>query len=211
MTTIRALALGHYHDWRYHPFTDVDKELESIFAGTMEVGSTDQYAMLHPDTLAEYRLFISYTESVDGKLSPGEAAALLSFVAQGGGLLAIHNGITLQRNHALAGMIGARFTGHPPFTALPVDVREPEHPIMRGIEPFVIDDEPYRFEFSPLLQTTVLAEYEHDGQRWPAAWAHEYGLGRIVYLMPGHQVASFQVEAYRRLILNGGMWAAGLL
>lgn len=211
MSENRALALGHYTDARYHPFAGVDQELEGIFEGRINVRSTDEYALLRPEQLADYRLFISYAEFVSEKLTPGQTASLLSFVAQGGGLLAVHNGISLQRNHELAGMIGARFTHHPPFTALPVHIREPEHPIMQGLEPFVIDDEPYRFDFSPLLETTILAEYEHEGQRWPAAWAHAYGLGRIVYLMPGHQLSAFQVDAYRRLIRNAGLWAAGLL
>jgi uncharacterized protein len=211
MDIIRALALGHYSDAKYHPFTNIDKEIEQIFHGKIEVRSTDNYGMLNEDVLSEYKLFISYTEFSNEKLSPAHTAALLSFVAQGGGMLAIHNGISLQRNHELAAMLGARFTGHPDFTSLPIHIREPNHRIMQNVEPFVVEDEPYRFEFSPLLQTTVLAEYEHDGEKWPAAWAHEFGLGRIVYLMPGHQLSSFKVEAYRQLIVNGGLWAAKLL
>lgn len=205
----KALALGHYTDARYHPFNDIDKELESIFEGRLQVESTDQYERLNTEELSSHRLFISYTEFMREKPLPADqVAALLSYVASGGGLLAIHNGISLQRNYELASMLGAAFTGHPPFTALPIGISAPDHPIMQGIDAFTVDDEPYRFAFNPLQRTTILAEYEHEGERWPAAWAHEYGLGRIVYLMPGHQLSAFKVDMYRKLILNGGLWAA---
>lgn len=82
---------------------------------------------------------------------------------------------------------------------------------MKGIEDFIIDDEPYRFDMYPHYQTTILAEYEHEGKKWPAAWAHEFGLGRVVYLMPGHQLSAFHVQPYRDLILRGGLWSAKLL
>jgi len=208
MTTIQALALGNYSDAIYHPFEGVDKEIEQIFQGKIDVRSTGDYGMLNEEYLAPYRLFISYTEFLEEKLSPARTAALLSFVARGGGLLAIHNGISLQRNQELAAMIGGKFMSHPEFTSLPIRIREPHHRIMDRVEPFVVDDEPYRFEFDPFIRKTILAEYEHDGEMWPAAWTHEFGLGRVVYLMPGHQLSAFKVEGYRKLIVNAGLWAA---
>lgn len=79
---------------------------------------------------------------------------------------------------------------------------------MESLTDFTIDEEPYRFELSPHETTVVFAEYEHDGQRWPAAWAHPYGSGRVVYLMPGHHLPSFRIESVRHLIRESGLWAA---
>lgn len=211
MNTIQALALGNYSDAIYHPFAGVDKEIEQIFHGKIDVRSSGDYGMLKEEYLSSYQLFISYTEFMEEKLSPSRTAALLSFVARGGGFLAIHNGISLQRNQELAVMLGAKFTHHPDFTSLPIRIREPNHRIMDRVEPFIVEDEPYRFEFNPHVQTKILAEYEHEGERWPAAWTHEFGLGRVVYLMPGHQLSAFKVEGYRRLILNAGLWAAKMI
>lgn len=36
-----------------------------------------------------------------------------------------------------------------------------------------------------------------------------YGLGRVVYLQPGHHAPSLRPPDYRRLVLNGALWAAG--
>jgi len=212
MNAIKALALGNYTGAKYHPFTDVDKEIEAIFAGKIQVTSTDDYSLLCKDVLQDYNLFISYTEFMDEPLSAESTASLLSFVAKGGGILAIHNGISLQRNQELASMLGARFTGHPPFRTLSVHInKDAINPIVNELEDFKIDDEPYLFEMDSLLDTTVLAHYEHKGEIKPAAWAHSFGLGRVVYLMPGHQLSSFHVDAYREMILQGGLWAAKLL
>ncbi|MFC4597657.1 ThuA domain-containing protein [Cohnella hongkongensis] len=208
---IQALALGHYSDAIYHPFAGVDEELRYIFRDRIDVRCTGDYGMLKEEYLAPYRLFISYTEFVEEKLPAERVGALLSFVARGGGLLAVHNGISLQRNQELAALLGGKFMHHPPLTELPIRIREPNHRIMDRVEPFTVEDEPYRFEFNPHIRTTILAEYEHDGSYWPAAWTHEFGLGRVVYLMPGHQLSTFKNEGYRQLMVNAGLWAARAL
>jgi type 1 glutamine amidotransferase len=211
MSTIKALALGSYTEVKYHPFTGVDRELEYIFSGDLEVQSSEDYSLLNQDTLADYKLVIAYTEFSDDKIPPQQSSALLSYVAGGGGLLVVHNGISLQRNQELGVMLGAHFTHHPAYTSLDMTIPARQHPIMQGIEDFVIEDEPYYFEPQPHFETTILAEYPHDGTMRQAAWCHDFGLGRVVYLMPGHHLPSFSVEPFRQMIRRGGLWAAGLL
>ncbi|URN95752.1 MAG: ThuA domain-containing protein [Candidatus Pristimantibacillus lignocellulolyticus] len=208
MSKFKALALGNYTDVKYHPFEKVDREIEGSLEEVAEVTSTGDYSVLNKETLEGYDLFISYTEFSQQPEPQERVAALLDYVANGGGLLVIHNGISLQRNKELMTMMGAKFTGHPEFTTLPVQNTLPDHPIMKGIEPFEIDDEPYRFDMIPHFDTTILAQYEHDNQLWPAAWAHEYGMGRVVYLMNGHQLSCFSVKPFRQLIKQAGLWAA---
>lgn len=208
MTTFQALALGNYTNVKYHPFEGVDREIEACMAEVATVKSTGDYGVLNKETLSKYELFISYTEFADEPLPQDQVAALVQYVASGGGLLVIHNGISMQRNKELMTLIGAKFTGHPAFTALPVRRSGADHPITRGVPDFVIDDEPYRFDFVPRYETTILAEYEHEGQMWPAAWAHEYGLGRVVYLMNGHRLSCFGTQPFRQMIKQAGLWAA---
>ncbi|MNE91636.1 Trehalose utilization [compost metagenome] len=83
-----------------------------------------------------------------------------------------------------------------------------EHDITEGIEDFKLDEEPYRFEFDPFTEKTVLLEYEADGETYPAAWCHRYGQGRVVFLMPGHHEPTFRHPAVRKLILGAATWAA---
>ncbi|WP_438431285.1 ThuA domain-containing protein [Gorillibacterium sp. sgz500922] len=210
MAIKKALALGTYEGAPYHPFTGVDKVLEQVLADDFAVDCTDDYGVLNDKTLSGYDLFISYTEFDGVELSDEAAAALVSFVARGGGLLAIHNGISLQRRHELAALIGGYFTHHPEFTDLPIRIapEAAEHPVVQGLAGFTLGEEPYRFDRYPHYESTVLAEYEQDGQLWPAAWAHGYGLGRVVYVMPGHHLPSFQVKEVQDWIRRGAQWAA---
>ena len=68
---------------------------------------------------------------------------------------------------------------------------ETDHDITEGVEPFVLDEEPYRFIFSPFTEKPSSLHYEYEGKQWPAAWCHTYGIGRVVFLMPGHHEPSF--------------------
>jgi type 1 glutamine amidotransferase len=211
MSTIKALALGSYSNVKYHPFKDVDREFENIFKGEVEVHCTEDLDSLNPETLAGYELIISYTEFSDQPLSPQQTAALISFVAGGGGLLVVHNGISLQRTQELGTVLGGYFTHHPEYTSLHIEFPQPDHPIVQGMEAFAIDDEPYYFEMQPHFKTTVLAQYLHEGALREAAWCHGFGQGRVVYLMPGHHLPSFSVKPFRQLILRSGLWAAARL
>lgn len=211
MAMLKALALGSYSAVKYHPFKDVDREFQQIFAGEAVIDCTEDLDQLNPEYLAGYDFIISYTEFADEPLTPQQTAALVSFVAGGGGLLVVHNGISMQRTQELGTVLGGYFTYHPEYTSLQIEFPLPDHPIVKGIEPFTIDDEPYYFEMQPHFNTTVLAHYNHDGAMREAAWCHAYGQGRVVYLMPGHHLPSFSVEPFRQLILQGGLWAAARL
>lgn len=211
MPNLRALALGSYTEVKYHPFTGVDREFQKLLSPDLQVEASEDYTLLNQEYLAGCRLVIAYTEFSDHKINPAQSGALLSYVAGGGGLLVVHNGISLQRNQELGAMLGAYFTHHPAFTSLHMNIPGREHPIMQGIQEFTIEDEPYYFDMHPYFETTVLAEYLHDGIMRQAAWCHEFGLGRVVYLMPGHHLPSFSVEPFRQMIRRGGLWAAGLL
>lgn len=205
----KALLIGDLTNPQYHPLQAAMDEVRAIFDGELEVTATEDYGRLRAPELAPFELAISYSDAWQIKKKREEVAGLLGYVSGGGSLLVIHNGISLQCDPELAQLIGARFTGHPPYTELRFSVAAgaEAHPIMAGIEGFVMDEEPYRFDMDPIGQTTLLLEYEHEGARWPAAWAHDFGLGRVVYLMPGHHNPSFKSETYRRLIKQAGLWA----
>ncbi|WP_151737527.1 ThuA domain-containing protein ['Paenibacillus yunnanensis' Narsing Rao et al. 2020] len=205
---IRTLLIGTYTEAPYHPLGAIEDRLLEILKDTAEVTSAEGTGLLRRETLEPYELCISYTDSWNQAPAAEETAGLLQFVAGGGGLLVIHNGISLQASPELCQLIGAKFTGHPPYTTLPFQLADSGHPLTEGLEAFTMDEEPYRFELDPLAEITVLLTYEHEGQEWPAAWVRNYGLGRVVFLMPGHHRPSFEREAYGRWIVNAAKWAA---
>ena len=54
--------------------------------------------------------------------------------------------------------------------------------------------------YSVRLRKNRLLHYEYEGKQWPAAWCHTYGIGRVVFLMPGHHEPSFLQPQLRLMI-----------
>lgn len=204
----KALLIGDYTHPKFHPLQGVDKEITQIVQESISVQCTENKQMLEKDNLEAFDLCICYHDTWMEKLSSKQTAGVLSFVSGGGGLLVLHNGIVLHKKYELAQLLGAKSTAHPPFSKLSMHPTAVQHDVTVGIQPFEIIDEPYRFEFDPFNETTILMEYELDGERHPAAWAHAYGIGRVVYLLPGRDPVAFQQPEYRKLLLQAAKWAA---
>lgn len=96
----------------------------------------------------------------------------------------------------------------------------PDHPICRGVKPFTVDDgwlTKLRFVegmkgVTPLLRTAApKAVQKPQGSEDVVAWAYERpGGGRTFTFTGGHLHSSFKQEGYRRFLVNGILWSAGL-
>jgi hypothetical protein len=134
-------------------------------------------------------------------------AGLLQFVASGKGFVAIHYGISWE-NMEYRHLLSARFVQHPPHQELSITITDPNHPITAGLGDFNVEDELYIFEFVQPNDLHVIAACPFEGERYPVAWTRGFGLGRVAYLALGHSLASFQNEAFSRLIANSVLWAS---
>ncbi|MDR6553728.1 ThuA domain-containing protein [Paenibacillus qinlingensis] len=210
MSIIPTLIIGNNDDAPYHKLQAVQQLIIDNLGASFQVTSVEGTTHLKVDVLRPYPLVVSYLDMWGKVPEAEETACLLQYVAGGGGLLVIHNGISIQGSPELSQLIGARFTGHPAFTTLPFEKMECDHPLLNGLESFEMDEEPYRFELDPFAPIELLLTYTHEGKQWPAAWTRAYGLGRVVYLMPGHHPPSFQSETYGKWIRSAGYWAAGV-
>ncbi|MBD2867333.1 ThuA domain-containing protein [Paenibacillus arenilitoris] len=202
----KVLLIGDNGEAPWHPLEPARAELEVILGDEFELAVTEDYEQLAGLERERYAAVISYTDCWRRKLPAEQTAGLIRFVAGGGGLLAIHNGISLQASYELAQLIGGKFTDHPPYQPLNYIGATGGHPLLEGVPDFTVDEEPYLFEFDAFTPRNVFLEYEFEGKRYPAAWEHTYGLGKAVYLQPGHNAGSFKPEAYRTLIRNSLRW-----
>lgn len=202
----KLLVIGDYDNAPYHPLSAIEEQLESILSEENLLEIKTDYNALDCNELKSYQTVISYTDCWNNEPAEGFAAALQTYVINGGSLLLIHNGISLQNKYELAQMIGAKFTGHPARTTLEYAEFNREHPIMSGITEFSLFEEPYQFEFDAFTNKTTLFYYEYEGNKYPAAWAHTYGKGKVVYLSPGHDNSIFECSEYRNIIKNSVYW-----
>jgi uncharacterized protein len=203
----RVLLLGDQERAPYHPVGEVKEELQAIWKDLLHLDCTEDYDALLYEHIREYSMMVSYTDCWKSSVTDEQAAGLVRYVQEGGSLYLIHTGISLQVHDELFRLFGARFTGHPPYQRLifhPVGAFEG---IGGGSLPsFEMEEEPYRFEFEPDAGITVLLEYDWEGTRLPAAWHRSFGLGRMVYVMPGHHKESFLLPAYREWLRAGAQW-----
>lgn len=204
---IKTVLLGQYTDAPWHPLDAVEEELVTALGDGFDVTCTEDMDALTAARLADTGLLVSYTDCWNKPAAPDQVGGLLGYVSGGGALLVVHSGISLQANYELLHLIGAKFTGHPPYRTLNVDIAAPGHDIVRGMEPFAINDEPYEFDELPYFEKELLLTYkDNEGHDRPAAWTHRYGMGRVVYIALGHDVTAFRNESLRQLIARSARW-----
>lgn len=110
--------------------------------------------------------------------------------------------------------LGVTSRRHEHQSNYPVEIAEPEHPIMAGFpsDYTTAKDELYVIE-KVWPQTTVLAtsESEKTDQAHPVFWTNQYGKARVFGTTYGHSNATFQDDVFLQTLVRGALWAAGRL
>jgi type 1 glutamine amidotransferase len=229
---MRALLLmggPEYHDQPEHY-----AELAGIFAGEggVDLRISRDLDVLSTAGLAQYDAVINWTTFV----SPTEdqISALLDAVEGGLGFFGLHAATATFWNSApYLEMLGSRFLKHEPYKEFEVEITDPDHPITRGVEHFVVADELYELggdttafaEFAARYRSgspytgetatlgegplgndiTVLATAEGH----PMLYTRQIGRGRLHYNALGHDRAALSNPSFRRLARQGLDWVAG--
>lgn len=158
------------------------------------------------EALTEADFLISYTCNVIPSL--GAQEALRNWVRAGGRWYALHgtNSVIRLMEDGNFGTpdwaplfmetLGSMFRSHPPIEPYKVTVADPEHPLVKDVEPFEATDEQYLLHTYGDLK--ILLETEYGGNapgfvedQWehakhPVFYIHEQGAGAVLYLTLGH-------------------------
>ncbi|HQL71694.1 MAG: Trehalose utilization [Planctomycetes bacterium ADurb.Bin126] len=151
--------------------------------------------------------------------------ALLDYVRNGGGIVAIHFAIAANRHWpAFAELIGGQFTGHPWNEEIGVCAEEPSHPLLAafGGKDFRLADEIYQYG-KPYNRSAVRVllsldpERTNMGVRWinqpdndfALAWVKSQGKGRVFYTSFGHRTELFWHPQLLQMYLDAVQFAAG--
>ena len=98
---------------------------------------------------------------------------------------------------AFMALLGTQFTGHPPIGRYTVEVVDPAHPLLAGIEPFETIDELYLSRPCAPIETLLDAAYDGGPlgsfrqtprvpDRHPVLYVRHLGQGAVLYLTLGH-------------------------
>lgn len=170
------------------------------------------------DALERADLLVTYT--CNQRPDVEQQQRLVEFVERGGRWLALHGtnsaieappaeGPRLFRTPRdlgpVASLLGSQFLGHPPIAPYVVEVSQPDHPLVAGVEPFEVTDELYISELHPPLDVVLHTRYSGpsrgfaegdttDDEPRPVLYLKRTGAGEVCYFTLGHCRGRFDVQ-----------------
>lgn len=133
----------------------------------------------------------------------------------GMGFIALHSAHFAKPNKALMGTACSWGAYEADSTTLKVTVKEPNHPIAKGVKDFVVDhserySEPYAVpepEATPFEGVHTLKNGSEDPSRIGLCW--HVGKGKFFYFQAGHETNPIYYDENVRLIMRNAVeWAA---
>ena len=142
---------------------------------------------------------------------PEREEAILANVKRGMGVLSIHCSIWNNEHPKIMEMLGvSKSYMHTPVQRSYMHKLNPTHPITKGIEPQNLGQD--EIFFADLLpdETEVLFNLESTEKKATdraGGWTHEYGKGRVVSLLPGHNASPYHAKSYKEVMWRSAHWA----
>ena len=147
-----------------------------------------------------------------------QGAAIKDFVEAGGALYALHNSSHISLSSKdYREVMGGAYIDHPALRPFKVSVVNKEHPITRGVQDFMVNDEQHfvTYDKDPkyiLLRSenidglTDISEGKDLGAKAIAGWAYDFGKGRVVFTAVGHTLHALWQPEYFKLQKNAVKW-----
>ena len=188
-------------------------------ANGLSVDATEDSGAFTDTQLARYDAVVFLLTTGD-VLDGDEQRAFERFVRRGGGFAGVHSAADTEYAWAWYGdLLGAYFRSHPSIQRARVRVVA-RHPSTAGLpRNWTRTDEWYNFARNPRPSVHVLATLDETsylpgpgamGSDHPIAWWHAFQGGRAWYTAGGHTAASYSDPLFRRHLLGGIRYAAGV-
>jgi len=144
-----------------------------------------------------------------GQITEDQKRGLMNFVASGKGLAGFHSAADSFRGDPdWDALWSGHFENHPRYRTFQVSIGPAEHPITEGMKEFFPKDEQYFMSYDSRVPV-ICSGLTPEGEWMPAAWAKDWGKGKVFYTTLGHDAAACQNRDFQRLLLRGTLWAAG--
>jgi type 1 glutamine amidotransferase len=157
--------------------------------------------------LEQTKLFVLYAGNFDGNYPEDTDLTLLSYAAKGGSILFLHGAAALGlQRFPYAHLLGGAVMETPKLSKNDYFTVETEHPIMKGVNTFALEDRACFTHIDRFVDKTILFRMNYLNTSIPAGWIVNYGLGRVIYLAPGCSAATFRDASYRSILTNSCRW-----
>jgi cytochrome c len=186
----------------------------------LAVDATEDAMAFSNANLARYDAIVFLMTTGD-VLDATQQLAFQRFIRAGGGFAGVHSAADTEYNWAWYGrLVGAYFRSHPHIQQGTIHIENARHPSTVGLpRRWTRTDEWYNFVRNPRPAVRVLATLEERtyspgtgamGGDHPIAWSHHYQGGRAWYTAGGHGDEAYSEPLFRRHLLGGIRYAAGL-
>lgn len=174
---------------------------------------TDDLGDINGQNLSKYDALMIYANW--DQITPEAESALLGFVASGKGILPIHCASYCFRNSTeYVKMVGGQFWRHT-MDSITTKTTQPEHPIMKGLQPFTAYDETYlhsqlQSDNNVLAEREIKADQKKDRSTpatEPYTWTRNYGKGKVFYTAYGHDDRTWSQPGFQSLLYNAILWS----
>lgn len=212
---VRVLVLTATAGFRHDSIATARQVLTSLGAssGVFVATPTEDVTAITAANLANYDVLFFALTSGELPFSADQKAAILAFVAAGGGFLGAHSATdTLYDWPDYDTLIGAHFREHPWTQTATVIVEDRSHPAtsMLGGQ-FAIEEEFYAFRENPRPRVQVLLRLDVSSVGasgdYPLAWTRTQGNGRVYYNALGHFPGTWNNPVFQQQITAAIRWA----
>ncbi len=157
-----------------------------------------------------YEAVVINTHGDADDLTPKRERGLLSFVANGGGCVAVHAAAVSGRNsRPYVAMLNGAYQSYEPLQEFPVVIQDQNHYLTVRMPDFRITDEIYHLrDFDP-ARCKVLATTHWQGRQLPMVYVREHGQGRVAYIALGHGEEAWRHVEFKKLLLRAIRWSRG--
>ena len=146
-------------------------------------------------------------------ITPEQGRAVRAFVEDGGAAFFYHNSTYITASDDFSHVHGSVTAGHPAVRPYKVQITNKDHPITRDVGDFVVTDEQHYMRYAKDPQHILAVSVNEDGHafgelgtRCEAAWAYDYGQGRVCYMSPGHTIPALWNPEYEKMQRNAAGW-----
>jgi cytochrome c len=186
----------------------------------LAIDATEDSSAFSARNLARYDAVVFLLTTGD-VLNQSQQQAFEAFIRNGGGFAGVHSAADTEYDWPwYGGLVGTYFRSHPQIQPASIRVEDAGHPSTAGLpRRWARTDEWYNFARNPRPSVHVLATLDETsyapgpgamGADHPIAWSHSYAGGRAWYTAGGHTEESYREPRFRRHLLNGIRYAAGL-
>ncbi len=207
MEKLKVLVCGDFTNTIWHPVSRVAEEMRSILEADCDITFEEHFESLGAKGYARFDVCIFHIENYMDKEGtwPWVTNEIVTYIANGGRLLLPHVPEILQSTE-ISQIFGCRFRMHPPMYDVSFRVNTSGHPATEGVKDFTVFEERHQLLFDGNTPRDVFLTVDCPEGKAPAGWSAPFGLGKVVYLMPGHHVETYRNEEFRKLFRNAVLW-----